>query len=1089
MGHDFSRWIMPKQSKRSDSLDLRLLGMPEVLVKTRPVRLGVKALAVLAYLALEGETERRKLAWMLWPNAIDPLNSLSATRSILNGVLKNAVGGTVEHIQLETIPSLDVQILLNANEPEAWLNAWTAYRGPFMEGFRLPEWDDGQAQDFEEWLLEQRNQFETARQDIAVQLVRHELQKDQPESALPYLQVAQGEQGNPREDMTRLAILCHGATGDIGQATTLFTQFTQHLREELGVEPMQSTRNALELVRQGNTEACRTLLQSDFVPKATRHLESQTTDHPFVERLNELEDIHKHLMTARSHNTAVVFISGEPGSGKTRFATELMGLATDCWSFHLTAAPTGVPLEAFAGPIRQRLRSHPQLLESLGDTARMALARLIPEVMDTTNSNGAPELERAQLFNALKRILTHETHPTLLILDDLHWADQTTLDFVQHLHHDPPTNGLALVACWRNSEAPIANLELLRETLSRTGPWQTIELTPLSVAAVAQLIQHAKRKDLEPEQLHLAAGGNAFYVCELLRAAPGEVPERAQEWLRARLERLPELCRQLLETATVLGQSANSNLLYRVAGRSLEETAQALETLEAAQMLTIDGETYQFKHDITRETIALDLHGSRRSMLELRAARIRRDTPVQAARHYQQSQDAWNHDDGVDASQTFNAAGTYLALRGDLENGLNWYDQALEVAPNTQARLEVMLEKARILERYKQHQQSLETLDMAETLLSINDDPSMTARVRIARASLMVNVYWKLDEAHALANTALQNLENNKGVMALRARANALNVLGTVAFRKKQFPVAIGLYQQSLIIWQALGDQTWIAQCYSNMAGVYALQRHFGQAEKLLRKAMSIRESLRHIGAYAESLVNLGHVQNEQGQHQAARTSYETALRFYGNIQDHHNAIWATMQLGVTEFYLGNYQESKHWYEKAATDEGARLPYFAELVFSNLAEVALVLDDIHAAEHALERLGQQLQERQIDPTYAYDFHRFTAEIQASRLEFDAAIKSLNTSLVHAEQLGLEQQWRIRARIAEIEHQPEVLREMLKEIDGITHPGARALCLLGLAMIENDEGLAREALLHIEHPMERNRVVRFVNLKQGKILSA
>jgi tetratricopeptide (TPR) repeat protein/DNA-binding SARP family transcriptional activator len=1080
---------MPKQSKRSDSLDLRLLGMAEVFVKTRPVRLGVKALAVLAYLALEGETERRKLAWMLWPNAIDPLNSLSATRSILNGVLKNAVGGTVEHVRLETTPSLDVQLLLNANQPEAWLNAWKMYRGPFMEGFRLPEWEDGQAQDFEEWLLEQRNQFETARQNIAVQLVHHELQKDQPESALPYLQVAQGEQGNPREDMTRLAILCHGALGDTAQATTLFTQFTHHLREELGVEPMQSTRDALELVRQGNAEACRTLLQSDFAPKATRHLEPQTTDHPFVERLNELEHIHKHLMTARSHKTAVVFISGEPGSGKTRFATELMGLATDCWSFHLTAAPTGVPLEAFAGPIRQCLRSHPQLLESLGDTARMALARLIPEVMDTTNSNGAPELERAQLFNALKRILTHETHPTLLILDDLHWADQTTLDFVQHLHHDPPNNGLALVACWRNSETPIANLELLRETLSRTGPWQTIELAPLSVAAVAQLIQHAKRKDLEPEQLHLAAGGNAFYVCELLRAAPGEVPERAQEWLRARLERLPELCRQLLETATVLGQSANSNLLYRVAGRSLEETTQALEILEAARLLSIDAETYRFNHDLTREVLAQDLRGPRRSMLELRAARNRRDAPVQAAQHYQQSRDAWNEDDVEQATQTFGAAGSYLALRGDLRSGLNWYEQAIEVALTAQARLEVLIEKARALERYGRHEESLETLDVAEALLTFNDNPIISARVRIARARLMAIVYCRLEAAQDLAETALGDLIFSQGIATLRARADAFNVLGVVAFQQRLLPLATSWYQKSLTIRQALRDQANIAQSYSNLAGIHTEQREFGQAEALLRKAMSIHESLRYTGEYAENLVNLGHLQNERRNHKAARTSYETALRFYGDIQDRQNANWAIIQLGVTEFYLGNYQESKYWYEKATKAEGSQLPFLAEMIYSNLAEVSLVLEDILSAEHALESLDLYLRERQVNPIFAYDFHRFTAEIQASRLEFDAAIKSLNTSLVYAEQLSLEQQWRIRARIAEIEHQPEVLREMLKEIDGITYPGARALCLLGLAMIENDEGLAREALFHIEHPMERNRVVRFVNLKQGKILSA
>ena len=1070
---------MPKRkiTKSNQLLELRFFGAPQVLLRSRVVTVSSKGMALLAYLATEGRNERRKLAWMFWPNASDPLNSLSALRSSLNSALGEVLLGNTTHLELQTNLKIDsctfVEILENQYE-----QAWALYKGPFLQGLQLPEWNHGYGDEFEEWMYNQRERFETIHQNHAAGLARQALEQNDFETALKFL-LCKTEA--PREDMTRLAILCFGALGQSERATHVFAQFKTHLDEVLEVEPTQQTKTAFDFARNADISACQTMLANEFRDTRTA-AKAQTILNAFVDRNAELSRLQEHLSPAA--DVVVTLITGEPGAGKSRLVDELLRTLNTNWSVvRSVAAPTQMPLHAFISPAQHILNQDSNLKESLSVPARVALGRLLPEFADV-QGNLSVELERNQLFAALRSILIHPRQPTLLILDDLQWADQSSVGFLQYLHQDPPASGLAMVICQRNTETPIANLGYMFEAFSRKT-LHRINLNPLSLAAVAQLINGAARHDLEPEHVHRATGGNAFYTTELIRTSSDQVPIRATEWLRARLERLPELSRQLLEAAAVLGRSTNSAPLYEVAGRSLEETTQALEQLETAQLLTVQSQTYNFNHDLTREAILYTMRDSRRNMLELRAAKANHNTPVQAAQHYENARGIWNPIHTVQASRSFNQAGSYLAWRGDLSTALHWYEQALEAAPSLLLRLEAMLEKATALERYGRHQESLETLETAESLMAVEDDPIIQAKIKIARARLMALVYWKLDEAQTLAGEALQSLEPAKGAVMLAVKASALNVLGVVAFHRMKYQNAREHYHQSLEIQRGLGDKVGIALAQFNLSGVLAEQGQYAQAEVQLRQAMSTYEAFHYPVQYASGLTNIGYLQNQQGKHRAAHSSFETALRFYHDMKDHENAMWATIQLGVTAFYLEQYIESKRQYETAATQPSATNPFFAETIESNLAEVYLVLEDFDAAKAALERLAKHLHEREIGPVYHYDYHRYSAEILLHEQQTHAALIALQMCLPWAKQCGPEAFWRIQIRLAELQHHIEVLHNILIEIEFSQNLEVRALCLLSLAILGVDDGLMR-AMTYLKHPLDRRRALLHVQMRPLEI---
>jgi tetratricopeptide (TPR) repeat protein/DNA-binding SARP family transcriptional activator len=941
------------------------LGVPNTEVKGRTPKLGVKLQCLLAYLSLNGRANRRDLARLLWAEASDPLNSVSAARTNLAQVL-----GKHFKTDLETLEILNFECdvhefrrLLEIGDLQA---AWDVWGGSFLAGVRLPEWDSGYGQEFEEWLLETREALEAERSELAFKLARLALEGQRFEEAIPFLELTQAEHLEPREDAARILMLVAGAVSREDMAVATFSRLERRLSDELGVPSTQKTRDALEMAR-SDADLCRAQLEQDFKvqkPVLSLSIGLEETDVPLVGREIDLELLLAELERSRFGETRLVLISGEPGVGKTRIAREIarngMTLSPGFLVASGVSAPTGIPLQAFDRVARKLIRSRPEILQTMNNAWRDALARFVPDILVPSSPNTNPELERRHLFEAIRVLLTNPDRPTLLLIDDLQWADEGTLELIVHLMRHANPRGFLLLATMRDTETSKANLKPILELIGRENLGRRVKLEGLNEKNVERLAETLGR-NINAGSLHRTSGGNPFYLLELLRASDIESATRVHDLVRARLEHLPDEARQVLEAAAILGDGSSMNHLRKVSGRSLEELETALIDLERASLLQLEDEGTRFHHDLTREVVLTDLKASRRALMHLRAARSRATTPALAARHYLESRTTWDDSDATPAVNAMIEAGNLSALRGDLNAGLEWYGFALENAHSPASRVRALTEQARTLERYGRHVDAMTALDQADVLNANLTDPVQRASTQIARANLLALKLGRLEEAQTLVDTALTALEGLKGEEAQRSTSDALNVAGTVARLQNKLEQAAELFSRSLNIRKALDDKSRVADSLTNLALVYTKMQD-SRAENTHLECMKVRQEIGDSVGMARALNNLGIYYTEvEKDYKKARDTYQEALKIYRENMDSWGETASHLNIGAANFYLEKFEEARKQYQIALKiteenrDNNNRI-----LALSNLAEVGLELGDLRFTQDMLDQLEKAL---------------------------------------------------------------------------------------------------------------------------------
>ena len=308
--------------------------------------------------------------------------------------------------------------------------------------------------------------------------------------------------------------------------------------------------------------------------------------------------------------------------------------------------------------------------------------------------------------------------PGLLVLDDLHWADEASLDVLAYLIHRLEGRPLLVVACWRSEQVPAdARLRRLAAEARRTGHGSVLELDRLDAAEVAELVSAvAPARAGAAGLLHQRTEGLPFLVLEYLAAAgdagelPALLPGGARDLLAARVRDVGDAARQLLTTAAVLGRSFEVDTARAASGRSDEEAVAALEELAARGLVhEVAGDVYDFGHGLVRDLVYDQTSLARRRLLHRRvgealAAAARGHRPQEPpaasiARHLELGGAAaeaagWHRQAGDQARAVFanrEALGHYRAAVGlghpdtsglhaaigDLETLLGNYDAAL----------------------------------------------------------------------------------------------------------------------------------------------------------------------------------------------------------------------------------------------------------------------------------------------------------------------------------------------------------------------------------------------------------------------------
>ncbi|CAN5667085.1 hypothetical protein BH10ACT2_BH10ACT2_18280 [soil metagenome] len=384
---------------------------------------------------------------------------------------------------------------------------------------------------------------------------------------------------------------------------------------------------------------------------------SDTTQLPFSGRhtaFNQLREEWKSVTAEKDRR--IVLVAGEPGIGKTRLVTELAREAHSQGAVVLLGradehvdAPYGPWREALRGLVRgasdEVLAQH--VAQHGGEVSRIVpdLSRRVPDLPAIIDTD--PETERLLLFDAVTGLLctTSADAPVLLILDDVHWSDRSTLLLLLHfLRSDSPSSVLVL-ATYRDTDIdrshPLSNaLADLRRVRGATR----IALSGLDNDGVTELLTLAGGHELDAEELAFAlvvqreTEGNPFFFGEVLRHLietgalvqidgrwklsraldEAGLPDGVREVVGRRLSELPEATNTMLGAASVIGREFDVAMLGKVVGESIGAVLQALEPAERAQLIgEVVGHAgrYSFSHALVRTVLVDELGTNRRVRL------------------------------------------------------------------------------------------------------------------------------------------------------------------------------------------------------------------------------------------------------------------------------------------------------------------------------------------------------------------------------------------------------------------------------------------------------------------------------------------
>jgi tetratricopeptide (TPR) repeat protein len=537
---------------------------------------------------------------------------------------------------------------------------------------------------------------------------------------------------------------------------------------------------------------------------------------PLVARDAERAQLRERLALAIAGQGHMVLIGGEPGVGKTRLTEALLEEARDrgCIALvgHAYEMEGAAPFLPFIEMLEYSSRVVPPaaLRRALGDAAP-EIARLMPELRQMFPDippalDISAEQQRRMLFNGYRDFVARSAAlaPIVAVLEDVHWADDSTLQLLLHVAPTIASLPMLVVATYRDVELDVHRpFAKALETLVRQRFAARMALKRLSADGVRALLAAMSGGGDPPPSLsrvvYAETEGNPFFVEEVfkhleeegrlfdntgtwradMRVETLEVPESVRLVIGRRLERLSEQARRVLTTAAVIGRSFGLTLLEEIdvdtARSGTDAVLDAVEEAERAHLVAAQQsgrETrYLFTHELIRQTLAESLSMPRRQRLHARiAAAIERvhasaiDRHVTAIAHHLFQAGAASDPEKTTAYLV--RAAEEARTTSAPEDALRCLDQALSVweAPPDTVLADLHDRRGRILRMLGRPGEAVDALSRAIAAWDADRDVD---RLVGTAAELVITHLWQVDTAAALT-VASRTLERVRGAAPVR---------------------------------------------------------------------------------------------------------------------------------------------------------------------------------------------------------------------------------------------------------------------------------------------------------------------------------
>ncbi len=965
-------------------LSVRLFGPPQLLLDARPFNVARrKSRALVYYLAAHARPfTRDHLLAIFWPD-LDRRAGQHTLRTTLHSLRKTLGAALVvddDSLSLDAevdarLFEFNLQSLVSRlSPPTSDLRPLTStlalYRGDFLDGFSLPD-----ASAFDDWAAVERERHRRlAVRGWTALSQQHEAQQNYP-AALDALDRALAFD-LLQEDLQRAGLRLQYLAGDRAGAVHRYDSLRKLLDEEMGVPPMAETRALYDAIINDKLPIPSPKLRTPISASAPP-VPGSPAPLPFIGRDAELQKLR-----ALAASRKLALVEGEPGIGKTRLAEEylqtlgavsLVGRARELEH----ALPYQPVIEALRGLLARPdwPALHAGLRESVPALWLGETARLLPELSTPPNAAGTPPAtDESRLWEGLHHFLFGLGHqrPVALFLDDLHWADESTLALLGYLvrraQAEVPRATIFFLATARPG-APRSPFAALLQALTREGCIERLplaRLTPADTRTLARQLSPAQAPSLA-DWLARAAEGNPYILSELVRYArenglllpdgslnpdkfPASpvVPQTVYALIQARLARLSDAARRVLDAAVAAGREFEFAVVARAAALSETAALDALDELRAAGLVLQRGfETrYAFDHPLTMEVAYREVGEARHRLLHRRVAeameslsRTRLDAVAGLlAQHFAEGEAperaapyAFRAGQRAAGLAAWSEAISFyeLALTGEPDDGQraailmalgDAREQAGEMVRASEAFREALaLGRARKAGNVRAAQfalgQSLlmqaryaEAIEQAQNLCA-NADPSTRAR-----AEALWGTALSLEGADLTG--AAEHLQ--KAAALLRAEAAPVDTaqlaqiifeLGSVAAQQGDLPKAIALYQEALDTAESAAPDVALPQrilAHNNLAyHLHMLDPHDPQAREHAHIGLRLAREKGLLGLQTFLLSTLGEMALTRGDLEAAEKYFSDGLALAERLSIPERIAGLTANLGLVAIRRG----------------------------------------------------------------------------------------------------------------------------------------------------------------------------------------
>ncbi|HRQ36984.1 MAG TPA: tetratricopeptide repeat protein [Chloroflexota bacterium] len=531
--------------------------------------------------------------------------------------------------------------------------------------------------------------------------------------------------------------------------------------------------------------------------------------------------------------------------------------------------------------------------------------------------------------------------PVILHLADAHWLDDDSRDFLSRLCRQLSGYPVAVLLSsryqddgsmaewWADLPAAQSHLHLTALTAPDVSQLcQQVLARPAAADLVAYLLEKGNGNPFFTEQLALELAERRLLVTDsagawqLAQAEITAVPASLNALLITRLDRLPARVKQVVQTASVLGQSFDVPVLAGIMSAPARLPDLLRQAAERQMGAFVGNQRFVFKHALLREAAyEMQPRAHLRQLHRQAATAVRQLYAADLAPHWGEMahhlETAYRlglADMQTEARACLQEAGHVAARQYQLSAALDFYGRALALTPpdDKVARSDLLLWQEEVVE-WQGDRTAQDRLLAELDALSPQLDVSRQTAVALRRARY-ATLHPDYDRALAHAQRALALALTTPDPLL---PAQAQRRLGTIHYRRLEFAQAVSALQAALQLAQAQQATPLIIECLNDLGMALDEQGHFAEAQVYYDQAVALQKEINDLYGESITLNNLGWQQVILGNTVAAQHYYEQALRLARQIGHRMSESNGATNVGVMAFLHGDFAQAQHYYERA----------------------------------------------------------------------------------------------------------------------------------------------------------------------------